>query len=116
MKLKEAIESISGFKYMMDLLHLHSAVGRKRLQDLQFLRYKEAIEKELDETAATIQKLNDKQLNNTFSILIAKLELLRDIKATFSRLASGNTLNDIDLFEVKHFAILSEYILRSFVK
>lgn len=110
MKLKEAIESISGFKYMMDLLHLHSAVGRKRLQDLQFLTYKEAIEKELDETAATIQKLNDKQLNNTFSILIAKLEQLRDIKATFSRLASGNTLNDIDLFEVKHFAILSESI------
>lgn len=97
-------------KYMTDSLNVLSPIGKNYLFDLPFLTSKDEIEAVLNETEAVVDLLNENTRENILNLLYNKIMQLRDISGTIRRLESGIVLNDIEFFEIKHFAILSEYI------
>ncbi len=110
MQIKQGIQQISGFKYIIDSLNVLSSIGRKQLLAMPFLTDKADIEIALTETETACQIANKKENEKSLSILSTKLMQLRDISGTIKILSGKNVLNDIELFEIKHFALLAESI------
>lgn len=110
MKFKQAIQQISGFRDIIDSLNVLSPIGRKRLLSLPFLTDKNDIEATLAETDMACKIITAKENEKTLSTLFTKLMQLRDVSGTVQILSSKNVLNDIELFEIKHFALLAESI------
>ena len=108
--LKHAIEEIGGLKFMTDALNLRSSAGRRYLYALPFMTKLEHLEKAMDENAAVLAKRCEEKWKQKFSVLEMKIGQLHDIKTTIKHLADKNVLDDIELFELKQFAILSEDI------
>ena len=71
---------------------------------------KDEIEAVLNDTDAVVGLLKENTRENILNLLYNKIMQLRDISGTIRRLESGIVLNDIEFFEIKHFAILSEYV------
>lgn len=109
-ELKHAIEEISGLKFMIDALNLRSSTGRRYLHALPFLTNIEELEKAMNENAVFYDKGCDERHRQEFLMLEMKLGQLRDIKTTIRHLLENNVLDDIELFEIKHLAILAENI------
>lgn len=108
--IKQAIQQISGFKYIIDSLNILSSIGRKQLLSLPFLTEKEDVERALAETETACKIVNARENEKPLSMLLTKLMQLRDISGTIQILSTKNVLNDIELFEIKHFALLAESI------
>ena len=110
MQLRQAIQEISGMKYMTGSLNVLSPIGKNYLYDLPFLTTKDEIEAVLNDTEAMVDLLKENTGENNLNLLYTKIMQLRDISGTIRRLETGIVLNDIEFFEIKHLAILSEYI------
>lgn len=110
MQLKQAIREINGFGYVVNLLNVLSSVGRKHLHALPFLTSGKDIEAALAETEKVCAIVNSGKNGKPLSILSVKLTQLKDISGALKILSDNNVLNDIALFEIKHFALLSESI------
>ena len=110
MKIKEAIEHIGGFKYVINSLNIHSSAGRRILYALPFLKASEEIAREIEKTEWLIDEMTEETFSQKVALTQMKLGELRDIINTISRLRYNNTLDDIELFEVKHLAILAHSI------
>ncbi len=110
MNIKQAIQQISGFKYIIDSLNILSSAGRKQLTALPFLTQKNDIETALAETDKACEVINSPENEKTLSLLFTKLMQLRDISGTITFISQKNVLNDVELFEIKHFALLAESI------
>lgn len=110
MNFKRAIEQIGGLKYIVGLLNIRSSAGRKFLLSLPFLTQKDELEKIFDESELLFAKWNDKDNRRAFSVLETKLSQLRDISSTLRHLKERNVMDDVELFEIKHFALLSNAI------
>lgn len=108
--IKQAIQQISGFKYIIDSLNVLSPIGRKQLLAMPFLTNKNDIETALAETETACSIINAQNNEKPLSMLFTKLMQLRDISGTIQVLCTKNVLNDIELFEIKHFALLAESI------
>ena len=102
MTFKSALEIDCGLRYMYDSLCIMSSCGRKMLLSSDMMTTKSDIE-------AYYGRLNDIYKHDC-SKIAHKLMYLKDIHNTLSRLSDGSTLDDIELFEVKHLAILSSQI------
>ena len=107
MRLKQLIDQPCGLKYMLDNLDTHSGYTRRMLLDTEMLENSIFIEnnyKILNEFYNVVtQKENQNQINN----LQFKLCNLKEIQGTINHLKSKYVLDDIELFEVKHLALLS---------
>ena len=99
MTFKSALEIDCGLRFMYDSLCIMSSCGRKMLLASDMMTTKSEID-------AYYTRLNDIYQKNC-SKIAHKLMSLKDIHNTLSRLSDGTTLDDIELFEVKHLAILS---------
>ena len=110
MKIKEAIEQIGGFKYVINALNIHSSAGRRILYALPFLKVSEEIAREIEKTEWILNRLSEQAFALKIGLIQMKLGELRDINNTISQLRYNNTLDDIELFEVKHLAILGHSI------
>ena len=102
MTFKSALEIDCGLRYMYDSLCIMSSCGRKMLLSSDMMTTMSDIE-------AYYGRLNDIYKHDC-SKIAHKLMYLKDIHNTLSRLSDGSTLDDIELFEVKHLAILSSQI------
>ena len=111
MQLKNVIESPSGFRFMFDQLELQSGFARRWLLDSFMMTNREEIEASygmLHQFVTFIQQV-DKTYIDT---LCHKLCDLKDIRTTINNLSHKATLDDIELFEVKHLALLSTEVSR----
>ncbi|MDD4605196.1 MAG: hypothetical protein PHH10_02750, partial [Dysgonamonadaceae bacterium] len=110
MRIKEAIAHISGFKFVIDALNIQSSAGRRILYALPFLKVSEDIEREIDKTEWLIEGMKEEAFSQKIALIQMKMGELRDIASTISRLKYNTVLDDIELFEVKHLAILADSI------
>jgi dsDNA-specific endonuclease/ATPase MutS2 len=97
--LKDIMQESPGFRFVIGELKMLSPAGRSRLLQQPFWVSENEIQAELD----LVDKLSPMLEKTDFSAL----SQLRDIHGTLSRLADGVALDDIELFEIKHVAILS---------
>ena len=106
MQLKNVIESPCGLRYMLDQLELQSGYARRWLLDAPLMTDAEEIAAAYD----VLHRFNDfvAQVDKTYiDTLLFKLQGLKDIRTTIKNLHNQAVLDDIELFEIKHLAILA---------
>ena len=106
MQLKNAIESPCGLRFMLDELELQSGFARRWLLDSPMM----TSEGDIEATYGELHRYSDflQQVDNTYiNTLRHKLCGLKDIRNTIRHLEQKAVLDDIELFEVKHLAILA---------
>ena len=107
MQLKDVIESPCGLRYMFDQLDLQSSFGRRSLLDMPMMKNAS----EIGKCYAVLKSFHDfvHEPENTpyINTLQSKLQCLKDVRTTIKHLGESAVLDDIELFEVKHLAILT---------
>lgn len=111
MLLKNVIDSPCGLRFVLDQLELQSGYARRWLLDRPMMTNADEIETTygmLHRFVDMMQCIDVTRLNT----LRFKLQALKDIRTTIANLAHSATLDDIELFEVKHLAILATDVAR----
>ncbi|MBR1514382.1 MAG: hypothetical protein IJ622_08845 [Bacteroidales bacterium] len=106
MQLRDNIESPCGLRYMLDQLELQSGYARRWLLDMPMMRTGEEIAQAyavLHRFVEFIEQVDTPYINT----LQFRLQGLKDIRTTIKNLGQKAVLDDIELFEVKHLAILA---------
>ncbi len=110
MQLKNVIEEVSGLRFMVNRLDIQSSVGRRLLLATEFMTSKSDVVRELTYIQQVYSLLDDATTLAAVTKIQSKLAQLRDIKGTIKNLERGQNLDDIELFEVKHFALFADEI------
>ena len=111
MQLKNVIDSPCGVRYMLDELELQSGYARRWLLDRPMMTSANEIAaaysllRQFDDFIARVDATH-------LNTLRFRLQGLKDIRTTIQNLRQRATLDDIELFEVKHLAILSTDVAR----
>ena len=106
MQLKNVIDSPCGLRFMLDKLELQSGFARRWLLDSPMITQGEEIVAVYDilHQFDTFIREVDKTYIDT---LLFRLQGLKDIRTTIKNLHNQAVLDDIELFEIKHLAILA---------
>jgi hypothetical protein len=105
---REVVAHIKGLQFLLDDLDLRSSMGRRYLLDSKMMRCEKEIAAELNLLDRTLEigRLNPD--------LIAKIQNkvahLRDIRGSVKNLIGNLVLDDVELFEIKLFALLAQEI------
>ena len=105
MRFREIIDSPCGIRYLFDTLELQSGFARKVLLDREMMTRPEDISAayaSLKQTIALVDADRRKVADMQF-----RLQDLRDIGGTLHALADGAVLDEVELFEIKHLAMLA---------
>lgn len=108
--LSDVTKQISGLNYLVEQTQTFSPIGFRHLYALPFMAQKKDIEQQLAEVEEMIKIVENKANENVLSFLQNKLMLIRDIESTIKYISRTKVKDDIELFEIKNFAILSESI------
>lgn len=105
-KIKEQIVQQSAFQFMTDELQFSSPMGRKKLLHRRFLTDPFELQMELEIQQAVVDFIETHHDTPVLAHLTEQLCQVNDISQTFVNLVDGNTLDDIQLFEVKKFSLI----------
>ncbi len=109
MQLKNVIESPCGLRFMLDELELQSSFARRLLLDSEMMTSEEEIVASYDVLRLFVDFV--RSIEPSFlNTLLFRLQGVKDIRTTIKNLRNRSTLDDIELFEVKHLAILSTQV------
>ncbi|MDR1273655.1 MAG: DNA mismatch repair protein MutS, partial [Odoribacteraceae bacterium] len=100
MLLKEAIEEISDLRRVIERVETRSGAGRRALLDAPYLRAGEEIRRELE----LVERASPLLQRPGVARLLSRV---KDARGTIRRLAAGETPDDVELFEIKHLALLA---------
>ncbi len=110
MNLGKAIHQHNGLKYIIDLLQLQSSAGRQRMLQQPFMADAAALEREFELLAEMVERIKNNKFLGTISAIVQSLQDLHDIQGTLNNLRGNGVLDDIELFEIKRFALLADEI------
>ncbi len=111
MLLKEVIKEFGEMRFMVESLNLLTSSGKRWLLSQSMMTEVEDIEKALQDQSLFHRAFCLRGNESIFSLLSVKMMQLLDISGTIRHLNHGNILTDIELFEVKKFALLSHDIV-----
>ena len=134
MILKDYINQNPGFRYVVEQLELFSGVSRQQLLSAEFCSDHEALQRQWDELELMLNAIGentDSQSlgegcncdempkrsentagNQTLTDLGHALMQVRDITTTFINCQRAVALDDVQLFEIKNFAMLNNLIAK----
>ena len=112
MTLTTATEEIKGLRFIIDKLEIQSGWAKRMLFATPYLRLEKEIRKELDKVEQMCQILQDDSLTATIDRVCLKLMQVKDIRGSINRAAEAQNLDDLELFEIKAFALLAADIRR----
>lgn len=110
MILREAIQQIDGFRFVMERLELSSSLGRRFLYESHWATCREEVEAEYDRMEALCRILAQPEGEMRCGRLACKLMQVKDIRRTVKHTGEPCVLDDLELFELKSFALLAEEI------
>lgn len=109
MKLRTAISQVKGFQHLVESMQLQSSLGKHYLLDAPMMYKADEVNKELD-FVNRIYSIPGGEKAGLISKIQTKLMQVRDIKGSVKNLKSNAILDDIELFEIKSFALVSQEI------
>lgn len=104
--LREIRQINNAVQFVTDKMNFSSVFGRKTMLDQKFMTKKEAILLELNKLNAILEILKKEESISNIAKFEAKLHQINDIKNTINRLSKAQTLDDVELFEIKKFALI----------
>ncbi|MBO4721872.1 MAG: DNA mismatch repair protein MutS [Muribaculaceae bacterium] len=111
MQLKNVIESPCGLRFMLDRLDLQSGFARRWLLDSEMMTTEQEITACYDVLRHFVDFVRSTE-PSFLNTLLFRLQGVKDIRTTIKNLRQSLTLDDIELFEVKHLAILSTEVVK----
>lgn len=96
------------FDYILENLDISSKLGKKRVKEIQFSNDSLFLEKEFYNLEVVIKLLEKNP--KIYSVIKRKLSNLKDISNIVERLINGYILDDVELFEIKIFSMISQEI------
>ena len=116
MLFKNAFEQQPSLRFVYEKLQFYSALGRQFLLNQPFITDAGALSTEHERLAAVMALWQDTTLRPVFSHLSQQIHQLNNIAPTLSALENGAVLDDIQLFEIKKTAILTNVIAQDVKK
>ncbi|MCK9450974.1 MAG: DNA mismatch repair protein MutS [Bacteroidales bacterium] len=110
MNLGKAIHQQNGLRYIIELLQLQSSVGRQRMLQQLFMSDPVVLEKEFELLSEMVERFKNSHFLGAIKVIIQRLQDLHDIQGTLNNLSGKAVLDDIELFEIKRFALLADEI------
>ena len=110
MQLKAALAEIYGLRYMIDRLDIKSGLAHRVLLASPFIVSQKELQHQLELVSNTQKSLCDDSTKPLLGKVTIKLVQVRDIGGTAKSIQKGVTLNDIELFEVKSFALIAQEV------
>jgi len=110
MLFKNAFEQQPSLRFIYDKLKFSSAIGRQYLLNMPLFTDDKDLQSEFDHLDEFIRLWKDTSLRPTITRLVQQIHQLNNITPTLVSLGNGAVLDDIQLFEVKKTAILTEGI------
>lgn len=101
---------------MLTGLDLQSASSRRMLLDRQMMTSAEEIQKAYDELKEYVYIVNQPAEQLNIKTLQFRLQGLKDLRLTLNNLNENRLLDDIELFEIKHLAMLAEQVREQMTK
>jgi len=111
MKLRSFLDSPSGFRFFVEGLSLSSSYSRQVLMETPFT----STLKEIKSNYVSVKEfyrqfINEGKFQYTIRNIQERLGNIRDIRGSLSRLERELILDDVELFEIKSLALISEEI------
>ena len=107
MRLKEIMGHPCGFGEVFSMLEIQSAYARACLLEEEMMADTASLLACHRDLRASVEAVRLQENRSAIDYLLLKLQSLKDIRTTLSRLGSGETLDDIELYEVKFLGMLS---------
>lgn len=104
MTFRSVLDIDCGIRYLYDSLPLSSSAARRLLLESEAMTSK----RDIDLRYSKLNALYTKKCAE----IAGRLLSLKDITATIKRVAGGAVLEDIELFEIKHLAIVNRQIMQ----
>ena len=112
MKLRECIVSPCSLRYVVDALDIQSGVARRQMMDEEMMTDEAAIRAYYERLEQYLHVVSEPVHMVAVKNLQFRLTGLKDLQTTLANLEAGHTLDDIELFEVKHLAMLNYEITK----
>jgi dsDNA-specific endonuclease/ATPase MutS2 len=116
MLFKNAFEQQPSLRFVYEKLQFYSALGRQYLLNQPFITDSDALSTEYARLAAVMELWQDTSRRTVFSHLSQQIHQLNNISPTLTSLENGAVLDDIQLFEIKKTAILTNVIAQDVQK
>lgn len=116
MLFKNAFEQQPSLRFVYERLQFNSALGRQHLLNLPFCTDDAQLTAEFDHLETFTAFLRDESLRPVLSHLGQQIHQLNNIAPTLLSLENGAVLDDIQLFEIKKTAILTDVIAQDVSK
>ena len=110
MLLKQAIEKWSAFRFMIEQLELHAGNSRKELYGQAFSCDTAELTQAYEAIAYWQGLLNDSENATNCKMLSSLLSSIMDIGGTVKHLSQKMLLDDVELFEIKQFGLITLHI------
>ena len=110
MQIRDAIQKEKGFAYMMEQLNTASGFARRVLLSKSFETDMEALKAEWDIMEKVIDYWKANPKSPILSRLRHQLGKVKDLGGSFLSLTRGRWLDDVELFELKTFAMNADLI------
>ncbi len=110
MIIREAIQQFKGFRYIVEQLDICSSLGRRVLYEMPWLNSMEEIGREFNRIGEVCSILQKQNGSGNPENVACKLMQVRDIRGTVGRMGTTCILDDLELFELKSFALLADEI------
>lgn len=107
MRLKEILGHPCGFGNLFSRLEIQSSYARACLLECEMMTEEAPLRSCFGEISCCCELLRIADNRLAFDHLLLKLQTLKDIRNTIDRLGSGETLDDIELYELKFLGLLS---------
>ncbi len=108
MELKKVLERNPNLKFVVDKLELYSGLSRKYLYASRFKTQIADIELELNLIEHVFALLKNPAQEEFISKIKIKLMQFKDVNGSIRNLATAAVLDDVELFELKHFSLLQD--------
>lgn len=108
--LRSVLDKVYGLRFIIDQLDIKSSLGKRILMAQPFMISKDQLKNEFSEIERCIKLLYNENHIDLFHAIDLKLIHVKDIHNTIKRISTSTILDDIELFEIKCFAILCQEI------
>lgn len=116
MLFKNAFEQQPSLRFVYEKLQFASALGRQHLLNLPFCTDAQELAAEFDQLESFVRIWKDERHRATLSHLGQQIHQLNHIAPTLLALQNGVVMDDIQLFEIKKTAILTDVIAQDVKK
>lgn len=112
MKFREALNDIEGLRLLATEIEILSPYGRAMLMDSELMTDRDSIDETLNQIEITARYIADPRNGENLNKITGRLAETRDISTTLRRLEAKDTLDEVELFEIKVLTKITEELAR----